>query len=125
MDAGYAQEISGKLRAILTLNAASLRAVRREVSSRVALTPPEEVIRLARQIIDAAPPGAYPFAYEVIRYRPTALSRMTERDLVWMGSRMSVWGEVDAFAGLAGAAWRNGQVSDKTVHEWARSRSMW
>lgn len=42
-----------------------------------------------------------------------------------MGSQMRRWGDVDAFASLAGPAWRSGQISDRRVQRWARSPNRW
>jgi 3-methyladenine DNA glycosylase AlkD len=125
MDAAYATEIADRLRKLETVNAASLRAVRRDVSKQVASAPAREVIKLALRIVEEAPPGAYPFAYELIYYHPTALSSMKLDDLERYGRHMSGWGEVDSFAGVAGVAWRNGQISDAAIRRWARSSNRW
>lgn len=117
--------IARRLRAARPLNAAALRIVRREVSTQVASWPPRDVIALADAIIDLTPPGAYPFVYELVHYHPTALSRLGVRDLEHLGRHMRGWGDVDSFAGLAGQAWRNGQISDATVRRWARSDDRW
>ena len=42
-----------------------------------------------------------------------------------LGNRMDSWGLVDAFASLAGPAWREGQISDETVMSWTRSENRW
>ena len=120
-----ATKIAKRLRAAKPLNAAALRALRREVSKRVASWPPRDVIELADAIIDLTPPGAYPFVYELIRYHPTALSRLGVRDLEHLGRHMRGWGDVDSLAGLAGRAWRGGRISDATIHRWARSVDRW
>jgi len=121
----YATKIARRLRAARPLNAAALRTVRREVSKQVASWPPRDVIALGSAIIELAPPGAYPFVYELIRYHPTALSRLGVRDLEHLGRHMRGWGDVDSFAGLAGRAWQNGQISDASIHRWARSDDRW
>ncbi len=121
----YATKIARRLRAARPLNAAALRAVRREVSKQVASWPPRDVIALGSAIIELAPPGAYPFVYELIRYHPTALSRLGVRDLEHLGRHMRGWGDVDSFAGLAGQAWQNNQISDATIRRWARSDDRW
>ena len=120
-----ATTIARRLRAARPLNAAALRIVRREVSTQVASWPPRDVIALADAIIDLTPPGAYPSAYELICYHPTALSRLGVRDLEHLGRHMRGWGDVDSIAGLAGRMWQNGQISDATIHRWARSDDRW
>ncbi len=120
-----ASKIARRLRAARPLNAAALRALRRDVSKQVAAWPPRDVIELADAIIDLTPPGAYPFVYELICYHPTALQHLGLRDLERLGRHMRGWGDVDSFAGIAGRAWRNGQISDAAIHRWARSDDRW
>jgi 3-methyladenine DNA glycosylase AlkD len=39
---------------------------------------------------------------------------------------MSSWGEVDSFACyVAGRAWRDGQISDRTIESWTKSANRW
>jgi len=120
-----AARIARRLRSAKPLNAAVLRTVRREVSMQVASWPAQDVIALGSAIVDLTPPGAYPFVYELIRYHPTALRHLGVRDLEHLGRHMRGWGDVDSFAGLAGRAWRNGQLSDAAIHRWARSDDRW
>ena len=42
-----------------------------------------------------------------------------------LGNRMDSWGLVDAFAYLAGPAWRNRQLTDTRVIRWTRSKNRW
>lgn len=126
MGTSLAASVVEQLRGLEKQNAASLRAVRRDVSEKVELWPARAVIDLAVEIIAQAPrPGAYAVAYELIRYHPEALSRIGVRDLERLGKDMQGWGEVDAVAALAGRAWQQGQVSDEVVHRWARSENRW
>jgi hypothetical protein len=120
-----APRIARRLRAARPLNAAALRALRRKVSKQVAAWPPRDVIELADAIIDLTPPGAYPFVYELLSYHPTALQHLSRHDLERVGRHMRGWGDVDSFAGLAGLAWRGGQISDAAIHCWARSDDRW
>ena len=47
-------------------------------------------------------------------------------DLEQLGAGLDSWVAVDCFACyLAGPAWRNGQVSDRLIHRWARSADRW
>jgi 3-methyladenine DNA glycosylase AlkD len=125
MDTPLAGDVAKRLRRIRKLNAASLRVVRRDVSRQVAQAPARTVINLALKIVEDGPPLAYAFAYELIRYHPTALSEVRGRDLERLGKQMQGWGDVDAFAYVAGAAWREQQVADAVIHRWTRSRSRW
>ncbi|MHC4066197.1 MAG: DNA alkylation repair protein [Planctomycetota bacterium] len=125
MSTPLATDVAKRLRRIRKLNAASLRVVRRDVSRQVAEAPARAVINLAVQIVEEAPPLAYAFAYELIRYHATALAELRARDLQRFGKQMQGWGDVDAFAYVAGVAWRNRQVADAVIHRWARSGNRW
>lgn len=125
MESEYAVEVANRLSALEVVNAASLREVRRDVSRQVETEPPRDVIELALHVAELKPPLGHAFAYELIRYHPTALSKLGVSHLRRFGRGMNGWGEVDAFGGLAGLAWRNGQVSDEEVHRWARSKNRW
>lgn len=125
MERPTAQEIARRLAALRPLTAAGLRSQRREISKRVQSAHPGDVIALCDAIVELAPPGAYPFVSELILYHPTALSHLGVRNLERLGRGMAGWGDVDAFASLAGRAWRNGRISDAAVHRWARSLNRW
>ncbi len=59
----------------------------------------------------------------LLQRHPTAFGRVRWRVLEEMGDQMDNWGAVDAFALLAGKAWRDRQISDARVHRWARSKN--
>lgn len=123
--APLAADVARRLRQLDTPNAASLRGVRREVTRQLAGTPGRKVIELAAHLVELGAPGAYPVAYELIRYHPAALSLVRARDLRRLGRYMSGWGDVDSFAAVGGAAWRERQVADAVIHGWARSPDRW
>jgi len=123
--AQLANWVSQELRSLDVLNAAALRALWRELSPQVESMPPRDTIRLAFRIIDADPPGAVPMVYGLILYHPKALAALRLSDIERIGKNMEGWGEVDCVSGLAGVAWRNGQIADADVHRWARSANRW
>jgi 3-methyladenine DNA glycosylase AlkD len=125
MGTPLAADVARHLKRLKTPNAASLRSVRRDVSKQVAAAPGRVVIDLAVRLVEQGPPGAYPVAYELIRYHPSALSLVRARDLQRLGKHMRGWGDVDSFAGVAGPAWRERQVADAVIHRWACSRNRW
>ncbi len=120
-----ARKVSQELHNLDVVNAASLRAVRRELSTQVESMSPRDTIRLAFEILEAAPPGAFPVVFELLWYHPTALAAIRIADLRRIGRDMSGWGEVDCFSGIAGVAWRNDQITDSDVHRWAHSKNRW
>jgi 3-methyladenine DNA glycosylase AlkD len=98
---------------------------------------PDELIQRSRQLsgedavqvaIDVWKRGEHRYlwaAVTLLRSHPTAFRYVRYRPLEEMGDQMRHWGDVDAFAALAGPAWRSGQISDRRVHRWARSQNRW
>ncbi len=64
-------------------------------------------------------------AVVIFQKHPTAKSMINWKYLEPLGNRMDSWGLVDAFAYLAGPAWRAGQISDVRVIQWTRSKNRW
>ncbi len=56
---------------------------------------------------------------------PTAMKKVRWNSLKLLGERMDSWGMVDAFAALAGPAWRAGQLSDARILRWTKSPNRW
>lgn len=87
--------------------------------------PGEQVVEVA---LDVWKRGAHRYlwaAVTLLRTHPTAFRYVRWKPLEQIGDRMGHWGDVDAFAALAGPAWRRGQISDARVHRWARSPNRW
>lgn len=121
----FVEEVSGALEAMPHKNAASFRAIRREWSARLENSSGASVIALAKQLV---PLGFWErvFAYELIACHKAAQEAMTRKDVIFLGRGMEGWGEVDSFSGyIAGPAWRDGKISNYTVHAWAKSRDRW
>lgn len=122
---GVAARIIEHLKALPRHDAASLRRLRRQISEEIKGAGPRQVLRLALELRQSGAPGAHVVAYELILYDSSALAAIRAADLERMGAGMASWGEVDTFAGIAGRAWRNGQISDETVAGWAGSPDRW
>ena len=121
-------EIDSRIRALPNLKAESVRSVRKEFSKRLARTSPQIVISLSLRLLHLDRPGfEYRFvAYELVSYHKSALRSLGEKELELLGQGISSWGDVDTFACyLAGPAWREFQVPDELIHDWARSRDRW
>ncbi|OGO32590.1 MAG: hypothetical protein A2Z29_04290 [Chloroflexi bacterium RBG_16_56_11] len=61
----------------------------------------------------------------IFQKHPTARTMIDWKYLEPFGNRMDSWGLVDAFASLAGPAWREGQISDEAVMSWTHSENRW
>jgi len=65
-------------------------------------------------------------AYELIKDRKAAFQCIGKKELEEFGRGINSWWTVDSFARtLSGPAWLNGQISDKLIHKWARSKDLW
>lgn len=119
-----ASEIDADIRVLPNRNAGNVRAVRRRYSRQLTKASPQQIIALARCLIDKH--GHRSVAYELIHYHRTALASLRAEELEALGHGMASWGAVDNFACLlAGPAWRENQVPDELVHEWAHSEDRW
>ena len=117
-----ADEIDEQIRALPRRDTASIRVVRRQYSKRLAKAAPAQVIELALQLRDKQ----RWVAYELVQQHKGASRRLSAKELVQFGQGMASWDAVDTFGTyLSGPAWREGQVSDAVIHEWARSDNRW
>ena len=126
MSAATFADLDRALTGLPAANAATLRALRRVWSRRVAHEPPRIVMRLALRLVAAGGIARRAVAYELVHYHRATLAGLGARDLERLGRGLDGWGAVDGFACyLAGPAWREGQVSDAAIRRWARSRDHW
>jgi 3-methyladenine DNA glycosylase AlkD len=111
---------------ILGVATPDLRAITRDVGRQVHDEDPAEMVSLAHALIAGKTHEGRQAAYELlVRHRP-ALESLTTGQVERLGKGIDNWASVDTFAcHLAGRAWREGRVSDATVHRWARSRNRW
>lgn len=116
--------IDREIRDLSVRNVPNIRAVRRKYSRMLKAEPPTYVLQLAKELFNNY--GHRWVAYELINNHPEALRCIGKSELMEFGKDINSWGAVDAFAGfLAGPAWLNGQIPDKLIHTWARSKDRW
>ncbi len=121
-------EIDSRIRALTKLNVETVRNVRKEFSKRLVNTSPQIVKSIATRLLGLDRPGfEYRLvAYELVAYHKAALHSLGEQDLELLGKGMSSWGDVDTFSCyLAGPAWREFQVPDELIYNWAHSDDRW
>lgn len=85
----------------------------------------ERVVQVALNLWRRGAFGNRWAAVTLLQSHPTALRCLRWRPLEEMGNQMEGWGDVDAFAYVAGLAWRRGQISDRRVRRWARLPNRW
>jgi 3-methyladenine DNA glycosylase AlkD len=119
-----ASAIDAEIQALPLRNAASVRAVRRSYSQLLGQTEPDLILDVARELLHTY--GYRGVPYELIRYHRAAFQRIGEAELEELGQGINSWGAVDCFARiLSGPAWLRGQVTDASIHRWARSEDLW
>jgi 3-methyladenine DNA glycosylase AlkD len=120
-----AGEIEGRAAVLPVANTPALRALRREFSTRLAEARPEDIIKIAARLIAGRRVHRF-VGDELIATRADALRLLDRKQLERLGRGISSWDQVDCFACyLAGPAWREGQIADGAIAEWARSKDRW
>lgn len=97
----------------------------KEFIRQVISLPDEEAMELAARLFMKSEWRYIWTAVVIFQKHPTARTKINWEYLKPLGERMDSWGLVDAFSGLAGPAWRVGQISDERVMSWTRSENRW
>jgi 3-methyladenine DNA glycosylase AlkD len=120
-----ASEITNRLNSLPDRSTENVRAMRREFSKRLSQAEPQEVIALALRLLE--PENELRFvAYELVHHHWAALRSLGEQELAQLGQGIDSWEDVDTFACyLSGPAWREHQVPDALIQQWARSTDRW
>jgi 3-methyladenine DNA glycosylase AlkD len=119
-------QIDSRINSSAALNTAAIRTIRREYSKLLKDSTPDQVLDLAKRLLDR--PGIVNrfVAYELICHHRPALKMLGKRELEQLGAGMDGWAAVDTFACyLSGPAWRERQVTDAVIRRWARSVDRW
>jgi 3-methyladenine DNA glycosylase AlkD len=118
--------IEAKLRALPNPKVEPVRRIRRYVSQKLIKAPPRDVLALALELLVR---GGWPqrcVAYELVSHHKPTLASLGPSELERLGKNLDSWGAVDTFACyLSGPAWRDGQIPDELVHQWARFPDRW
>jgi 3-methyladenine DNA glycosylase AlkD len=121
-----ASEIDERIQALPDIRTATVRALRREYSKRLSSSSAREVVALALKLLDYAAFTHQFIAYELVHYHRPALRSLGEPELKLLGRGLDSWYSVDTYGlYLAGPAWREGQVPDRVIDEWALSEDRW
>jgi 3-methyladenine DNA glycosylase AlkD len=122
----YEREIVARLDSLSNQSAESLRNTRREFSKKLKLKASDFVLELATRLVDRS---QFPYrfmAYELILKHKQALERVDAKMLTRLGKGLDSWVAVDTFSCyVSGPVWRAGQVEDKLIESWARSKDRW
>jgi len=122
----FVEEIVSRVRELHPHNTATLRNLRKEFSKRLAKSSPQEVVDIALRLLEFSGMDYRFIAYELVCRHRAALQSLRANKLKRLGRGIDNWGAVDAFACyLSGPAWREKQISDSLILEWARSKDRW
>jgi len=123
--AALVREIEARVENLAVRNAVALRALRREYSKRVQPETAADVVKLATELIARGRVHRF-FGDELIMSRSDALATLNRSTVEGLGAHLTSWDQVDCFACcLSGPAWREGQIGDEAIAEWARSEDRW
>ena len=121
-----AEEIHSRSSQLAVPNAMNLRAIRREISLRIANASPQCVIQLGLHLLTKPTDLMRFFSYEIVNRHRLAFEQLTADDLLKFGEGINSWGSVDCFAMyLSGPMWARGRISDKAIKAWALSQDRW
>lgn len=118
-----AREFRSRVDALPSPKVPRVRPIRREFSRRISSARPEQVLDLAKRLLDL---DLRIWSYEVVHFHRPTLRALDAETIESLGRGIADWASVDVFGGyLAGPAWVNRQISDQDVHRWARSPDRW
>jgi 3-methyladenine DNA glycosylase AlkD len=121
-----ADEINARVRSLPRRDTATVRALRREFSKRIAPLEPPTVLAIANTLLDQTEFLFHFIALELVHYHRPTRNCLRATHLKQLGRRLDSWYATDTFAPLlSGPAWREGQISDSVIHGWARSKDRW
>jgi len=104
----------------------ALRPIRRKWSKEFASASPQEVLRVAHEILKSGEAEFRFVAYELVHFNKPTRTSLRSSVVEELAHGMQSWDAVDAFAYyMSGPAWRDGQLSDATIAKWAASTNRW
>jgi 3-methyladenine DNA glycosylase AlkD len=121
-----AAEIDARLQALPDRKTDTVRALRKEFTTRLRGASAGSIVKLGLRLMDYPDWEHHFIAYELIASHEAALRSLGESELILLGAGMASWWEVDTFApNLSGVAWREGQIGDEVIRRWAKSPDRW
>jgi len=119
-------QIISQLAALPDATTTEIRALRRRFSRQLAAVPGSLVFELALGLIARGVFSLRFVAYELVQHHQQAMKSLNAKKLKQLGSGLDSWAAVDTFACyLSGPAWREHQVAESLIHDWARSPDRW
>lgn len=111
---------------ILGVSVPAMRKVLRPLARSLAAASGDEVLAVARALLDTGVHEARQVAFELVGGRRDVVTRLDEAAVRTLGEGNDNWGSVDCFSVyVAGPAWRDGRVRDGDVLGWAADADPW
>jgi 3-methyladenine DNA glycosylase AlkD len=111
---------------ILGVPVPDVRRVARKLKRELNGEEPERVLTMAFLLHETRVHECRQAAYELLEGRRDARALIKPRTLRALGKGNDNWASVDAFSVMvAGPVWREGQVPDREVISWTRSKDRW
>jgi 3-methyladenine DNA glycosylase AlkD len=121
-----ASQIIQRVQALPNRKTATVRAIRKEYTTKLKTADPATILTVADQLLDQPDFTYHFFAWELTHYHRPTLHSLGEPELQFLGRNINRWEATDTYAPyLAGVAWRNGQIGDDVIHNWAESDDFW
>jgi 3-methyladenine DNA glycosylase AlkD len=111
---------------ILGVPVPAIRGVLRPMARRLVSAPPDDLLSVARALVETGVHEARQIAWELIGGRRDVVARLDAPTVEKLGHGNDNWASVDGFAlYVAGPAWRDGLVDDEDVARWAACEDRW
>lgn len=124
--AGSVDGHSTSAQRVLGVIVPDLRALVRDVARDLRASPADDVVALARLLCGQGTLEARQVGFELVGRRGDVRTALGVRGIEALGEGNDNWKSVDVFGcDVAGPAWREGVLSDATIHRWARHRDLW
>jgi 3-methyladenine DNA glycosylase AlkD len=119
-------DIIAQLRGLPRTDVATVRRLRREISTALAPVNGQDVLQLALQLVPLAGFVFRFVAYEILLHHRDGRKLVDGPTATRLGKGLDSWFAVDAFACyVAGPAWRAGQIPDGVIRRWAKAADHW
>lgn len=122
----FATNVRRDLAALPRIDAQSVRKVGASHCSALKSQPAEIVYQAVLLLLADATWAHRVIAWELLASHRPAFQLLNDREAEKMAKGLNDWGSVDLFGvTVLGQAWREGLVSDKKIHSWAKSNDRW
>jgi len=107
-------------------NAGAVRRVGASHCKALKSQPPKTVYRVVCSLLENATWAHRVIAWELLASNNDAFKLLNDREAEKMSEGLDDWPSVDLFGvTVLGQAWREGLVTDRKIHSWAKSSDRW